>query len=561
MFNVTNIFKSLICFLIIQTATNAVFADSQESPKKCKNSPDEVSCLLSIAKIKSLQIKDFNDQVGAIAGILKTNTQLNRTDYTLLEKSLSILKDKKLSIENYLDLQIALATYFNKRDPAKTYLYINQATKVFNEAKIRNSQKERLKLATWACSLIDSNSAVWKITASLASQACTIENTVNINSDEDDYEKFFIILFSAWVQSDFKEFEKVKAYLEDKMESIESYGIKNNKKDINIYTQKFKVLNSSFQTSIYKRSGLQQKSQESLIKAKEALIGLEKLTNGEDAIDARITLASIYNDLYDYQEAINILAPISFIVEDEKKSKAVPLKYQVDYLLALAEAIDSGGFLSFNEIKQSRNDFRSRQADIIYQNYLALKTIDEKKGIKSEKAFHLLIDAAEAGNIYAMHNLALEYAYGNNLTPKDIDKALYWYSWSASLGFAGAQNNLGDLFEENLKDETQIGLAIYWYTQAAMQGEPTAYLSLGEIFFAGKGVPKNNVTASVWLTLAKNNLPNGTNKSTATTLLEKSLTTLDEKTIKYVESRVYNFVPLKQTTNKLSDKPKSSEVF
>ena len=106
-----------------------------------------------------------------------------------------------------------------------------------------------------------------------------------------------------------------------------------------------------------------------------------------------------------------------------------------------------------------------------------------------------------------------------------------------------------------------MGLSIYWYTQAAMQGEPTAYLSLGDLFFHGKGVPKNYVTASIWLSLAKRHLPDGINKNKATELLNKAFASLDEKSKKYVQSRAFNFVPLKQTANKLSDKPSIGEVY
>ena len=45
------------------------------------------------------------------------------------------------------------------------------------------------------------------------------------------------------------------------------------------------------------------------------------------------------------------------------------------------------------------------------------------------------------------------------------------------------------------------------------------------------------------------------------TLLSKAYVPLDEKTRKYVQNRVFNFVPLKQTANKLSDKPVVGEVY
>ena len=156
-----------------------------------------------------------------------------------------------------------------------------------------------------------------------------------------------------------------------------------------------------------------------------------------------------------------------------------------------------------------------------------------------------------------MHNLALAYNFGMGKIPKNQNRALYWYTWSAVSGFAGAQNNLGDMFEKGEGTPASLGSAIYWYTQAAMQGEPTAYFSLGELFLEGKGVPQNNVTAAIWLSLATRDLPQGVNYESAKKMRDKAFSSLDEKSRNYVLSRVRSFIPLKQTENTLSDKPKT----
>jgi len=82
-----------------------------------------------------------------------------------------------------------------------------------------------------------------------------------------------------------------------------------------------------------------------------------------------------------------------------------------------------------------------------------------------------------------MPDPALAYNFGIGKIPKNQHKALYRYVWSAVSGFAGAQNNLGDMLKKNEGTPASLGSAIYWYTQAAMQGDPTAYLSLGKLFF------------------------------------------------------------------------------
>jgi len=554
--------KFFISILFLFFNLSLAGANPLENPKICADSPDETGCLLNIARIKTLKINDVNQQAEVIGGVLKTNAELNRSDFELMGRSFQILKNKKLDLERYLDLQISIATYFNKRDPKRSNLHIEQATKIFYKAVERNDPKERLVLATWACGLIDENPNIWKNTSHITAEYCVPEfKKSNSKNDEFDYENIFIAMIAAWVQSDFTELEKNKEILDEKISSLEEYGIKNNKKSIGIETQKIKILIYALQTDMYRRSGLQQQSKQSLTQAKEALIGLEKLTNSVEAIESRLAVAFVFNRMYDHEETIVFLKPITNIFDDAKKLQKVSLKFQVDYLVTLAEALDRSGFRSYNEIKLSNSEFRKRQSDVLYEKYAMLRHLDKKKGVQSKETFKALNDAAEAGNAIAMHNLGIEYAHGSSTTQKDLDKAAYWYSWSAALGFAGAQNNLADLFEAASDGDSDMGLSIYWYTQAAMQGEPTAYLSLGDLFFHGKGVPRNYVTASIWLSLAKRHLPEGLNKNKASDLLNKAYATLDEKTKKYVQSRVFNFVPLKQTENKLSDKPSIGEVY
>jgi TPR repeat protein len=154
-----------------------------------------------------------------------------------------------------------------------------------------------------------------------------------------------------------------------------------------------------------------------------------------------------------------------------------------------------------------------------------------------------------------MHNAALAYNFGMGKIPKNQNKALYCYTWSTVSGFAGAQNNLGDIFEKGEGTTARLGSAINLYTQAVMQGEPTAYLSLGKLFFEGKGLPQSYVTAAIWLSLATQEHTEGVNFESAKKMRHKAFSVLDEKSRNYVLSRVHSFIPLKQTENTLSDKP------
>lgn len=554
--------KNFLISAFIFFAIGVAHANPAKSLKICMDSPDESGCLLNTAKVRSLKITDLNKRSDSIGSVLKTNAELNRSDFELISKSIQILNDKKLDLEHYLDLQIALATYFVKRDQKKVNLHVDQALKIFYKAVERDEPKERVILSMWACSLIYENQSIWKITSHVTAEYCTPKYTKSDKSnDAFDYESVYMTMLAAWVQSDFIVLESNKKILDNKIAAIEEYGIKNNKKSLNIDTQKFKVYSYALQTNMYWRSSLAQQSMQALVLAKETLIGLEKLTNSVESLESRLAIANSLIMMYEHEESIAFLKPATEIMNDSKRIKNVPLDIQIDYLTTLAEALDRSGFRTYNEIKLSNKEFRKRQADVLYEKYLMLKYLDDKNGVQSKQSFQALIQAAEAGHALAMHNLGVEYAHGNSSTPVDLDKAAYWYSSSAVLGFAGAQNNLGDMYEGRSEADSDMGLSVYWYTQAAMQGEPTAYLSLGDIFFNGKGVPKNYVTASIWLSLAQKHLPDGVNKNKATSLLNKAFASLDEKMQKYVRNRVFNFVPLKQTENKLSDKPMSSEMY
>ena len=354
--------KSKYYFAIIFLYLNLTLANANpnENIKNCSLSPDETGCLLHIAKIKALKINDVNEQAEALGGLLRTTGELHRSDFELISRSFQILQNKKLDLEHYLDLQISIATYFNKRDLKKSKLHIEQAIKVFNKAVERDDPKERMMLTTWACGLIDENSNIWKNVSHVTAEHCIPNPTPSIaKNNEFDLDDIVITMLAAWVQSDFKELESSKVILENKISSLEEYGIKNSKKSIGIETQKIKILLYTSQTDMYRRSGLRQQSIQAMTQAKEALIGLEKLTNTIEAIESRLALANAFNKMYDFEEAISSLRPIADIFTDAKKIKKVPLKFQVEYLVTLADALDRGGLRTYNEIKLSNNDTNS----------------------------------------------------------------------------------------------------------------------------------------------------------------------------------------------------------
>ena len=137
------------------------------------------------------------------------------------------------------------------------------------------------------------------------------------------------------------------------------------------------------------------------------------------------------------------------------------------------------------------------------------------------------------------------------------EEAALLYRQSADLGFAGAQNNLGDLYEAGQGVPKSEKAAIYWYTRAAERGEPTAYLSLASLLSAGTTDHEVLVEALKYALLAATALPDGKNKAAAEVLAMS----LSAKFTDAQKTRVYDLVnqwaPLYQEERLMGDTPGS----
>jgi hypothetical protein len=139
--------------------------------------------------------------------------------------------------------------------------------------------------------------------------------------------------------------------------------------------------------------------------------------------------------------------------------------------------------------------------------------------------------------------------------PPDDALAATWYRKSAVAGFAGAQNNLGDLYELGRGVPKNEKMAIYWYTRAAERGEPTAYLSLATILAGGNDDPEVLVEAAKYAALGFSLLPGGQNKAAAGALAESLSKKLNAANKQRVLDLVNAWAPLYQEEHLLGDKP------
>jgi TPR repeat protein len=147
---------------------------------------------------------------------------------------------------------------------------------------------------------------------------------------------------------------------------------------------------------------------------------------------------------------------------------------------------------------------------------------------------------------------ALLKQWGENPDPEE---AFRLYQASADLGFAGAQNNLGDHYERGqVVPQSDVG-AVYWYTRAAERGEPTAYLGLASVLGKSDAGDDLLIEALKYAFLAKELLPEGGNKDLATVLQGLIAAKLSRSLHDEFTKRVKNWEPLFQEEYLASDSP------
>jgi hypothetical protein len=152
----------------------------------------------------------------------------------------------------------------------------------------------------------------------------------------------------------------------------------------------------------------------------------------------------------------------------------------------------------------------------------------------------------------ANHNLAIQSRWSKK---PSIKNTLKYYRLSANDGFAGAQNNLGDLYETGEGVQKNDKVASYWYARAAERGEPTAYLSLSTFLSEDTKDEAVLIEALKFAMLAVANLPEGYNKSQAIKTVNKISAQLSPKAKAYAKDLAIEWEPLYQETYLMSDSP------
>ena len=91
----------------------------------------------------------------------------------------------------------------------------------------------------------------------------------------------------------------------------------------------------------------------------------------------------------------------------------------------------------------------------------------------------------------------------------DYATALREFRPLANQGNAGAQNNLGVMYDKGQGVPQDYAEAVKWYRKAAEQGDGGAQYSLGTMYENGQGVPQDYVLAHMWYNLVASQWSSG----------------------------------------------------
>ncbi len=124
----------------------------------------------------------------------------------------------------------------------------------------------------------------------------------------------------------------------------------------------------------------------------------------------------------------------------------------------------------------------------------------------------LLAVAALAVGLAAVPALAETDAGIEALNKGDYGIALKELTPPARGGDPRAEAHLASIYHYGLGVATSFSRAFYWYRAAALQGNTDGQIGLAILYFNGQGVAKDLAIAHMWLTVALDVMPEGTDR-------------------------------------------------
>ena len=187
--------------------------------------------------------------------------------------------------------------------------------------------------------------------------------------------------------------------------------------------------------------------------------------------------------------------------------------------------------------------------------YVTTASPDKIRWLSKANAKNIGIDVsmfADSSKARANFNLAIKNLAAK---PPDLDEAIRLYRLAANDGFAGAQNNLGDLYEDARGVAKNNTIAMYWYTRAAERGEPAGYLSISTLLSESTKEEAVLIEALKFGYLAYAGLPAGNNRKTATATIIAIENTISLEAQKKALDLAKAWEPLYQEKYLMSDTP------
>ncbi len=121
---------------------------------------------------------------------------------------------------------------------------------------------------------------------------------------------------------------------------------------------------------------------------------------------------------------------------------------------------------------------------------------------------------AEQGDAGAQFNLGLLYDMGRGV-PQNYAEAAKWYRLAADGGYDKAQFNLALMYNNGTGVTQDYAEAMKWFRLAAEQGDALAQYNLGVMYGNKNGVSQDYVQAHMWYNLAAARLPPGEDRDMA----------------------------------------------
>lgn len=144
------------------------------------------------------------------------------------------------------------------------------------------------------------------------------------------------------------------------------------------------------------------------------------------------------------------------------------------------KAVEQGNWLSFYSLAHCYVQNNNHQQLIL----LCEKVIADSKFKQTEKAS-------------AMQMLGESYSKGNGV-PKDISKAIEWYTKAANEGSTEAMYHLGLLYYDGTDISQDYAKAVEWVRKAADKGYVMAMVDMGILYEVGKAIAQDYTLAKQW---------------------------------------------------------------